>query len=213
MMLKKRLIALAVVGMCLASLCACGKNNSSHQAAEEKSVFIDSIRGEISDGEGDFYDVLHGSFGDICSSSATKNAFMTRVTSEGSVGYALNSVDFSYEDFYALEDSLKTLTATELSEFELLAYASYLDRTGNAFESSLSDASQKVLFNRFPSRCPSSGTTAPIRSASVRRTSTAFGPSGRKMKCSSATFTGVRSLTIRKTAGRICLMCILVQEL
>jgi hypothetical protein len=147
MMLKKRLMVLTVIGVCLASLCACGKDTSSHQAAEEKSVFIDSIRGEVSDGEGDFYDVLHGSFGDICSSSATKNSFMTRVTSEGSVGYALNSVDFSYEDFYSLEDSLKTLTATELSEFELLAYASYLDRTGNAFDSSLSAASQKVLFN------------------------------------------------------------------
>jgi hypothetical protein len=141
----KRLGAFLMV--CALGVSACGKSGSD-LVAENSAAQYDAVISELTDGSGEHYDVLHGCLYDICSSSATDNAFMTKpVTDEGGIGYSFNSTDFTFEEYTALENSLKVMPAKELCEFELLAYASYLDRTGDAFSSSLSPKSQRILFD------------------------------------------------------------------
>lgn len=141
----KKILGVALMSVCLVGTSACGNKGGVSQS-NAGSLYYDTIHDDMTDGGGAYYDNLHGCLYDICTSSATDNAFLTHLSSDGnSVEYAFNGNPVSYERHNELKDKMSVMTATELSEFELLAYAVYLDNSGNAYPSGVCASSQKRL--------------------------------------------------------------------
>lgn len=143
----KKWCAILLTITCVVGLCACGKQGSnSGSSGAETGLYYDTISKEISSRDGAVMDLLHGCFTDIYTSSATTNAFMTKVSDAGAVEYALNNKELSYDQYYRVETAMKSLEAKELNEFELLSFAIYLNSDGSAYQTDISKTSQKKLF-------------------------------------------------------------------
>lgn len=145
--LLKKWCAILLTATCMISLCACGKGGSTaNNSNTDVSLFFDTMCDEVKRGDGNALNLLHDSFENIYTSSATSNAFLSKVSSTGTIEYTLNGREVSADQYHNIENSLKTLEASDFNAFELLAYATYLDESGDKFYTELATKSQKKLF-------------------------------------------------------------------
>lgn len=161
----KKICALILSVSCVISLCACSKGGGSVSNTAEASLFYDTMAQEVKSGDGTTMNLLHDCFDEIYTSSATSNKFMPKLSDTGEIDYTLNGKSISSEQFHNIENATKILDASEFNAFELLAYASYLDESGNKFGTDLATKSQLKLFEFMKGVYDGSDTEVDFRNA------------------------------------------------